>query len=248
MDKTELSHWFPLIEAAGLPVPKTKIVKMPQAAIEEMWGLFDGKDDCPELVKFAETVALAGDEFGYPLFLRTDLTSCKHSWERSCFIADRAKLSHHIYQICEESECMDFMGMKWDTFVLRELLPTIPLSVCPLYGNMPVCREFRFFVTDGEVKCWHPYWPRESLEQGGCDASVDLCHELSAPPQLEKLYDLAKHAGLAVGGSWSIDILETTRGWYVTDMAEAYKSFHWEDCEFKNFFRHLPTQEGVDAG
>jgi hypothetical protein len=30
--KTALSHWFPKIEAAGIPVPKTTIITMPKAA------------------------------------------------------------------------------------------------------------------------------------------------------------------------------------------------------------------------
>ena len=32
-------------------------------------------------------------------------------------------------------------------------------------------------------------------------------------------------------GSWSVDVLETDRGWCVTDMAEAEGSFHWPECE-----------------
>jgi hypothetical protein len=58
-------------------------------------------------------------------------------------------------------------------------------------------------------------------------AYADLC---SSSGSENELVALAEKAGAAVGGSWSIDILETEKGWYVTDMAEAYKSFHWEDC------------------
>jgi hypothetical protein len=46
-----------------------------------------------------------------------------------------------------------------------------------------------------------------------------------------QLTDLANAAGRAVGGAWSIDVLETRRGWYVTDMAEAASSWHeWPEC------------------
>ena len=41
-----------------------------------------------------------------------------------------------------------------------------------------------------------------------------------------KLTDLANAAGRAAGGAWSIDLLETRRGWMVTDMAEAANSWH----------------------
>jgi hypothetical protein len=41
-----------------------------------------------------------------------------------------------------------------------------------------------------------------------------------------KLTEYANATGRAVGGAWSIDILETKRGRHVTDMAEAAKSWH----------------------
>lgn len=43
IDKTALSYWFPKIEAAGIPVPRTMIFKMPADAQAVIWGGFDGK-------------------------------------------------------------------------------------------------------------------------------------------------------------------------------------------------------------
>jgi hypothetical protein len=77
----------------------------------------------------------------------------------------------HVYEIAEYSECADMIGIPWDTWVVREFLPTIPIGVCPGYGNMPVCREFRYFIEDGRYVCSHPYWPREALIDGGFDIS-----------------------------------------------------------------------------
>jgi ATP-grasp domain, R2K clade family 3 len=227
MDKTSLTYWFPLIEAAGIPVPKTKIVPLSKEAQNSMFNWFDGKDGDGSEAPFFEQLAAAADEIGYPIFLRTDYTSGKHDWERTCFVKSAADLKQHVFNLAEYSEICDFMGFPWSVWVVREFLPTIPLGHCPNYGNMPLCREFRFFVDDGEVLCWHPYWPMESFEQG--DAS--LYNRLSAAPDdYASLHTLAHKAGRAVGGAWSIDILETERGWFVTDMAEAHKSFHWEGC------------------
>ena len=37
IDKTALSYWFPKLEAAGLPVPKTVLLEMPlEAQIERL--------------------------------------------------------------------------------------------------------------------------------------------------------------------------------------------------------------------
>jgi hypothetical protein len=59
-----------------------------------------------------------------------------------------------------------------------------------------------------------------------------------------QLTDLANAAGQAVGGAWSVDVLETRRGWYVTDMAEAASSCHeWPDCP--NTFRPLAVAAGL---
>jgi hypothetical protein len=97
---------------------------------------------------------------------------------------------------------------------------------------MPICREFRFFVSGGDIKCWHPYWPLAALEQGGASftaGNFDYAEFSRADDELT-IKQLAAEAGAAVGGEWSVDILETERGWYITDMAEAHKSFHWEGC------------------
>jgi hypothetical protein len=71
----------------------------------------------------------------------------------------------------EFSEIADMMGMPWDTWVVREFLPTSPIGVCPRYGDMPVCREFRYFINDGRYVCSHPYWPKDSIVEGGFDIS-----------------------------------------------------------------------------
>lgn len=231
-DLTALSYWYPKLLAAGLPVPRTTIVKMPAGVQETIWSAFDGKEGGDNPEPFFDEIDAAAREFGYPCFLRSDHTSNKHGWRTNCFLPDRASIAQHVFNICEFSECCGLIGLPWDTWAVREMLPTMPLGVCPHYGNMPICREFRFFVEDGEIRCRHPYWPLESLEQGGAnwiDGPAILFEHMRQPPH--KLDALASAAGRALGGAWSIDILETTRGWFITDLAEAGKSFHWEGCE-----------------
>jgi hypothetical protein len=236
-DKTALSYWFPLLHAAGIPVPKTTISLMPVAAQQCIWAGMDGKegDEPAALPAFIEHLKLMAQQVGgYPCFLRTDHTSGKHSWDRTCFVKSADDLLNHVFALAEHSELCDMIGLPWDTWVVREYLPIIPIAHCPRYINMPVCREFRFFVDDGAIRCVHPYWPIEALEEGDAqaDADVDAIYaELSkAPADILEISALACQAGAAVGGSWSIDILETERGWFVTDMAEAHKSFHWVGC------------------
>jgi hypothetical protein len=229
-EQTALSYWFPSIEAAGIAVPRTKIIAMPKAAQESIWAWFDGWD-AGDLKPFVAELTAAAEALGFPLFLRTDHTSGKHDWNRCCFVRQAEDVPHHVFNIAKYSECADLIGLPWDTWAVREFLPTMPLGVCPRYGDMPICREFRFFVADGETRCWHPYWPRFSLDEGGAPADLEYEAMISLDGETERrLTDLANAAGQAVGGAWSIDLLETRRGWYVTDMAEAANSWHeWPD-------------------
>lgn len=91
------------------------------------------------------------------------------------------------------------------------------------------CTEIEFAT---EVSCAHPYWPLDALVEGGFAADVPegWYEKFLALPLDYNLHDMASKAGAAVGGSWSVDILETQRGFFVTDMAEANRSWHWPDC------------------
>ena len=76
LDKTSMSYWFPLIEAAGLPVPKTKFVEMTDTCRRMIWDAFDGKNSGDVTTEpFFARIAEAASEMGYPCFLRTDHTS-----------------------------------------------------------------------------------------------------------------------------------------------------------------------------
>lgn len=237
-NQNALSYWFPKLEAHGLPVPHTRIIAMPEAAQECMWAGMDGKDEPPESLEafraFCDKIRAAATELGgYPCFLRTDHTSGKHRWRDTCHLASSDDVPQHVFNIIEYSEIHGMFGeLPWSTWAVRELLPVKPFGTCRVYGDLPVCREFRFFVDDGKVLCWHPYWPREALEQGGASPSLDydaLC--VIDPEDFCHIEMLATKAGKTIGGAWSVDILETARGWHVTDMARASESFHWPGCE-----------------
>lgn len=230
VDKTALSYWFPIIEAAGLPVPRTIILDMPDDAQRSIWSAFDGVEpEVQALSQFAAQIEAAADTLGWPCFLRTDHTSGKHNWSSNCFLANREAITSHLYGVAEYSEMAGFIGLPWNRWAVREMLPTKPLGVCTRFGDMPICKEFRFFVDGPEVTFWQPYWPQEALEQG--EAKYAEGFDLAAfyrPDDLDALKALASKAGKALGGAWSVDLLETERGWFLTDMAEADKSYRWD--------------------
>jgi hypothetical protein len=129
IDKTALSYWFPKLVAAGIPVPRTKIVKMPIEAQKVIWGWFDGEEGDGAEKPFFEELSLATLDIGFPCFLRTDHTSAKHSWDETCFVESSSSLRQHVFNIAEFSEIADMIGMPWDTWVGREFLPTMLLRL-----------------------------------------------------------------------------------------------------------------------
>lgn len=230
-----LSHWFPPIRDAGLPVPKTLIVTISDEELADCYNVFDGKELTAVVGPFFKRIQAAAELIGYPCFLRTGQTSGKHSWSRTCFLTEGSKIVGHVLNLIEFSEMGYLVGLDCRIWAVREFLPTMPLGTCPGYQYMPICREFRVFVTDGDVTCCHPYWPLDALVQGGLerDVATRLYRELIRldVAEQDKILDLARRAGAALGGAWSIDLLETGRGWYLTDMAVADQSYHWPGCE-----------------
>lgn len=228
-DINDLAFWFPLIEAAGLPVPKTRIVRTEI----DLALLLDG--ETPDgFLDFRDELERAGAEIGgRPFFLRTGHGSGKHEWRGTCFV-DKDDLAWHIARLVDWSHSVDMFGLPHETWAVRRLLDTEPLFVCEGYGGFPVTREFRVFARADEIEHVQPYWPPEAVEQGQPDREdwQEILAEASslAADEREELAGLASRAVAAVGGGfWSVDCLEARDGWYVTDMADGERSFRWEE-------------------
>lgn len=252
-DRNCLSYWFPRLKLAGLPVPRTILVEAP-----DLRGILDGLwDDASK--QFLERLQGAGAALGYPVFLRTGHGSGKHQWRDTCFVTEPGRMSHHVYNLCEWSEMVSILGLPYRLWAVREMLPTTPYW--HVYEGMPVNREFRYFVRDGNVVCSHPYWPKDALTRGfplveGSDCFGEE-EERQIPADFDERYKqlcslslyevghlryLATQAALALGdGGWSVDLLETTRGWYVTDCAVAEESYHWPACPKADLFTRRPA-------
>lgn len=236
-NKTCLSYWFPLIEAAGIPVPKTRIIKMDRDEHRTMFcHLIDCKaGPCPELAKLVGQIRDAAFDIvgaSQPFFLRTGMTSNKHDWQRSCRVNDWKVLPDHIYNLIEFSECCDMLGLPSDVWVVREMLKTTPMFHA-FHGQMPIIREFRYFVEDGRILHRQPYWPAHAVERH--NPSRPDWREVLEKASIEaplKLDDLVLKVSAAVPGHWSVDLLETSdQGWFVTDMAEGSRSYKWTPGE-----------------
>lgn len=232
MDPNSLLVWWPAIKDLGIPVPRTEIIPIDRANIMEAYE--DRSKLNPIPIIAAECIA---EKFGFPVFLRTDLSSGKHDWERTCFVPDKSSLSEHVVELCLAHEMWTLIGLDYQALVIREFLH-LETAFTAFSGNMPINKEFRFFVRDGAVVCHHFYWPEEAFNQH----PARMAHEPEWREKLRSLSELsdweyllledyAKRAGTAVGGFWSVDFAKTAKGtWYLIDMALGANSYHWPRC------------------
>lgn len=228
----DLAYWFPRIEAAGLPVPKTRLV----STNVDLLSLLDGiePEGFPTVAKYLHEAAA---EIGYPCFLRTGYTSGKHDWRDTCYVPDAESLIRHVIALVEASALADIMGLPVDSWAVRELIPNVPLFTLDHYCGMPFVPEWRIFADVGGVTHVQPYWPMDAIEQGRPSAPnwrdivAAFFDKVSTPEVVELLGDMAIRAARACdGGEWSVDFLwsAVTGSWWLTDMADGDRSFRYE--------------------
>lgn len=233
--KTSLTYWFPLIETAGLPVPKTEIVSLSEEMGRDLYIQAIDGGGLPGAKQAAELIRAAADRIGYPCFLRTSHTSAKHSFDKTCRLTSVDSVLEHMEEIVRYGEMASFIGLPMSQWAVREWLPGREYFKCREYGNMPARREFRCFAQDGTFLCVHPYWPTEAIRDGRPDSETweALLSEMNAMDEAteRQIATLACVASGICKGAWSVDCLDVNGKWYITDMAMADESFHWEGCE-----------------
>ena len=247
MNPTMLSHWCPLIKAAGLPIPETTII--PGLTPEETWNWTDGIVP-PSLGRIAETVRAAGEAYGFPCFLRTGLTSGKHVWNDTCFLRDPRAVEAHLFQLVQFSCMVDFTGLECSEFVVRKLLPSI--SVFTAFNGMPVAREIRYFYEGGKLSGFQPYWPADAIQNPSKKEWRERLETLQTftPRDFATTAPLAERAAMAAasGGlcsDWTVDLLHVRDGsdfgaWVVIDMAAATQSYRSTDfSELPQLLSHV---------
>lgn len=236
-----ITYWLPRLIGAGLPVPRTEYVRVPASAdwsfamepghaAPEWWGGF-----CRQLVDACKAIGGPGGR----AFLRSGTFSGKHEWSRTCDVREFTPdaLGKHVKAIVYFGELVNFIGFPWHLWAVREFLEPADGDVAfeaSEFMGMPVRREYRAFVRDGQVLCVHPYWPADAFYEGLSNeqqAGLDRINaDLDNEAVMAEVRSLASRAGIALGGEWSVDLLSTNRGWFVTDCAIAKESWHWPAC------------------
>lgn len=233
-NKTCLSYWYPRIKE-GIPeilMPETELVFCNAG---DKWHLFDGKKT-PHIEDVVRRLTIAANKMGYPCFMKDGIFSGKHDWDNTCFIQGPDQIFKHLYNIAEMAETYGVMDVSL-YFCIRKFIPTAPAFFA--FNGMPVTCERRYFVKEGKVVFHHPYWIPDSIQNPTSDDWAELLEELNKETKEEVLYlkVLTEKIGILLGGAWSVDWLKDREGnWWLTDMAEAHKSFIWKDYPYGKMF------------
>lgn len=223
-NKNSMLYWFPIIKqlvnVGTILVPKTKLIPVNG---DDIFSLMDGKTpQCWN--KLVEQCQQSAKELGLPVFLRTDHTSGKHGWKKTCFVPRAEDLPAHISRLVDVSACSD---LPCEGFAVRELLH-LKSSFHAHYGQMPVAREFRFFVRDGIIEHMQFYWPTDSVRDPDREDWKKLLAQLSVIETTEQaiLEQQVLAVNNALPGYWSVDFAQDTKDrWWLIDMADGRLSF-----------------------
>lgn len=227
INRNSMFYWWPKVKDLPIPQPKTFMVRFKG---DFTYDVVDG-DINPSWERFFAKVKAEAKKIGYPLFMRCDETSHKHEWKDSCYVESEEKLIPNFCSILEMiamAFTLSFSGV-----AIREFLDLDARFTS--HNEMPVACERRYFVRDGEVECWHPYWPPSAIRRPSIKDWYKVLKELQTSTSLE--FTLLSHyselVGEAMGGYWSVDFCRhKNKSWYLTDMALGDDSYHWGTCKF----------------
>lgn len=226
-DKSSMLYWYPKIKILPIPQPKTEIY-----LLKEDEKLEGSKEIAPDSV--FENIKRQAIQIGFPLFLRTDQSSCKHSWKRTCYVKSLETMPENIVELMISSSMQGFMSYEDNALIVREFI-NLETSFKAFSGDFPVNKERRYFIKDGKVLCHHPYWYPSAVEGNTTQENWrELVGKLNYEDkeEIDILTEYAELVGHVVKGYWSVDFAKGVDGnWYLIDMAEGEKSFHWLECE-----------------
>ncbi|GAF78142.1 unnamed protein product [marine sediment metagenome] len=243
-----ITQWFPTLLNLGINVPETRIFHANKASRMYMMKLAWGEEaEEPKCYReLIDAISGAVKELGSPAFLRSGVTSAKHSYAESCYLrdSDARTIEERVLQIVEFSESVDMIGLPTDVWVVRKFIEGEYDFTA--FAHMPVAREFRFFARDGAFLCHHPYWPPDSIIRP-MDIDKDITplsrEEMSRrlehtqrPLQDDEFAHLkAKTVSVTheLMGAWSVDWMydKENKRWVLIDMALMEMSFHWAGCK-----------------
>ena len=217
--QTNMQFWYTRIKHLPIPMPKTTIISR-QVTLSDLYD----KQKFEVIFKEVEKIV---KEYSYPFFIRTDLYSAKHNWDKTCFIVTKDQLRKNLFTLLEETLNVGIIGLPINAIVIRAYIEMF--SSFKAFSGLPISAERRYFIEDGKVICHHPYWIKDSILRPSKPNWESLLEELNKEEEKEivLLTGYAKEVSKQIRGYWSVDFCKSKEGkWYLIDMARAELSWH----------------------
>jgi len=160
IDPNSMLYWFPKIKKLDIIYPRTEFVPVDFSNNPEIHD-----EDYSAVRNYSDEVIKKAESFGYPFFLRTDLLSGKHYWNKTCFVKDEESVVLHMSELLYISLNVDMFGREVRAYVVREYIP-MATEFNAFSADLPIGVERRYFIYDGKVVCHHPYWIKDAVREG----------------------------------------------------------------------------------
>lgn len=240
-----LSYWGPKTQELASPATDYRSRDLTPKMLSEKGEEF--RDVVAEVQQMAKNF---GKEFGWPLFFRTGQTSGKHNWNRTCKLEAAEDVESHMRNLAQHSHIVSMVGLPLNVWAVREWLDIEHKFTA--FGGMPIGREFRYFVQEGKIIHEQPYWPPESIEgHTEADRWEEKLRKMNGRSGTSFARSLAQQVAERIeerfdhpDSCWSVDVCKTeTRGWMMTDMAPAERSYFWDpDRRFESLEEKIGEQ------
>ena len=237
LNPNSAAYWYSATEHVAkeypVNVPGTKIVPF---EFMNALSFLDGEKPAPNEFPYGE-LDTAACELGWPMFIRSDLSSAKHDGIRAVQARDADEVEQVAASIVRDAA---MKSMHPGAFVLREWIDID--SRFQAFDGLPIGTEFRVFATPDEHLCTHYYWPEDSIKQANEPETVwkrqrDELEQVRRPYWMESAARAAafeadfQHGVDDPSRAWSVDFARDEDGeWWLIDMALAEESWHPE-CE-----------------
>jgi hypothetical protein len=225
-----MTYWYPKIKDLKLPVNQPKTVMIDTSHIDHLDWLNWTEKPVPQIEEVFDSIKFACIEMGYPVFIRTDHFSGKHSWRNTCYVEGNYKLRNNLMTLMDENFCVGLVGLPINAIVVREYVPMNTLFTA-FWGKLPINPEIRLFIKDGELLCSHWYWIKDSIVHPSTQKWESILAK--AQNNIKNIFsdELAKNIAASIGevldGYWSVDLCRAyDQSWYLIDMAEGSLSWH----------------------
>jgi hypothetical protein len=229
-------YWLPAAEEMAkeypVNVPDTRAVEFD---FLDALPMLDG--EVPDNFPYGDLDA-AACELGWPVFIRSDLSSAKHDGIGAIQADNADAVVDVVEQIIHDAA---MKTMRPAAFLVREWIDIDHKFTD--FGGLPIGVEFRAFATPDEHICTHYYWPEDAVDDptqevadiGDLPTDRELMADTRLPPWLSAVSQGAafeadfQHGIDDPDRAWSVDFARGEDGeWWLIDMALAEDSWHPE--------------------